>query len=160
MRKDLYTNGSVDLPKINKKRSFFDLTHSSHIDMNPGILYPIDQVIEIVPGDTFDYSHRLNIRMSNPPKTPVMDQLVFDIYYFYVPNRIVWNNWDNFITNYSGSNYYTNFSGSYPIIQLHNLANGDTKLFYSVLDFLGYPPVNIHEQVKAKGQYQHLHRRH
>lgn len=144
MRKDLYTNGSVDLPKITKKRSFFDLSHSSHIDMNPGILYPVDQVIEIVPGDTFDYSHKLNIRMTNPPKTPVMDQLVLDLYFFFCPNRIVWTNWDNFITDFSGSNYYTNFGGSYPTIQVNQLANGNTALFYSVLDFLGWTPSNIY----------------
>ena len=37
--------------------------------------------------------------MTNPPKTPTMDQLVFDIYFFYVPNRIVWDDWDKFIAN-------------------------------------------------------------
>lgn len=76
MRKDLYTNGSVDLPTISKKRSYFDLTHSSHIDMNIGMLYPIDQFIDLVPGDTFEYGHKVHLRMTNPPKTPTMDQLV------------------------------------------------------------------------------------
>lgn len=138
MRKDLYTGGSVDIPKITKGRSFFDLSHSSHIDMNPGILYPIDQVIEIVPGDTFDYSHKLNIRMTNPPKTPTMDQLVFDIYFFYVPNRIVWEKWDNFITDH-GTSFYNQLSFTYPTIDVANTNNSSGKLFYSVLDFLGYP---------------------
>ena len=140
MRKDLYTNGSVDLPAITKKRSFFDLTHSSHIDMNVGSLYPLDQVIPIMPGDTFDYSHRLNIRMTNPPKNPTMDQLVFDIYWFYVPNRIVWDNFDNFITN-KASNYYSDFSFTYPVCDIQNPAltgSGYPKLEGSVLDYLGF----------------------
>lgn len=137
MRKDLYTNGSVDIPQINKSRSFFDLSHSSHIDMNPGFLYPIDQVIEIVPGDTFDYSHKLNIRMTNPPKNPTMDQLVFDIYFFYVPNRIVWDKWDQFITD-SGSSYYNSLSFTYPVVITASPNITPGTLFYSVLDFLGY----------------------
>lgn len=140
MRKDLYTNGSVDLPAITKKRSFFDLTHSSHIDMNVGSLYPLDQVIPIMPGDTFDYSHRLNIRMTNPPKNPTMDQLVFDIYWFYVPNRIVWDNFDNFITN-KASNYYSDFSFTYPVCDIQNpnlSGSAYPKLEGSVLDYLGF----------------------
>lgn len=139
MRKDLYTNGSVDLPNISKKRSFFDLSHSSHIDMNVGSLYPIDQVIPIIPGDTFDYTHRLNIRMTNPPKTPTMDQLVLDIYFFYVPNRIVWDSFDNFITN-KASNYYADFSFTYPVVDICNALLGANycDLEGSVLDYLGF----------------------
>lgn len=140
MRKDLYTNGSVDLPKINKGRSFFDLSHSSHTAMNSGFLYPIDQIIEVLPGDTFDYSHKLNIRMSNPPKTPTMDQLVFDIYYFYVPNRIVWSDFDKFITGYD-SNFYSPTTPTMPFIDIVNPnASSSTyaSLYGSLLDYQGY----------------------
>ena len=139
MRKDLYTNGSVDIPKISRKRSFFDLSHSSHIDMNVGILYPVDQVIMIMPGDTFDYSHRLNIRMTNPPKTPTMDQLVLDLYYFYVPNRIVWDHWDQFITNNSG-NFYVNANYTIPTLDVQGASTSTyfNSLSCSLLDYLGY----------------------
>lgn len=142
MRKDLYTNGSVDLPKITKGRSFFDLSHSSHVDMNIGILYPIDQVIEIVPGDTFDYSHRLSLRMPNPPKTPTSDQLVLDIYWFYTPLRILWKNFDKFITG-SGDQNYVAVNPVMPTIDLQNpnIASSNTilkDLRFSVLDYLGY----------------------
>lgn len=145
MRKDLYTNGSVDLPKINKQRSFFDLTHSSHIDMCSGILYPIDQVIEICPGDTFDYSHALNIRMTNPPKTPTSDTLVFDLYWFYVPHRIVWKNFDKFITN-QGPSFYVDANYSYPVMDLQNPNLSGTSypaLNNSALDYLGYGLLNL-----------------
>lgn len=143
MRKDLYTSGSVDLPKISKGRSYFDLSHSSHIDMNIGMLYPIDQVIQIVPGDTFDYKHRLNIRMTNPPKTPTMDQLVFDIYFFYVPHRIVWDNFDKFITNYS-DDFYSGNNLTVPTIPLTGASNTVlTDLNHSIFDYLGYNAAGV-----------------
>ena len=140
MRKDLYTNGSVDLPTISKRRSYFDLTHSSHIDMNIGMLYPIDQFIDLVPGDTFEYGHKAHLRMTNPPKTPTMDQLVFDIYFFYVPNRIVWDDWDKFIANDSGNDFYTGYSGTEPVVDLAGKAPSSSyaKLDHSVLDYLGF----------------------
>lgn len=145
MRKDFYTNGSIDIPKISKKRSFFDLSHSSHLDMVPGNLYPIDQVIDVLPGDTFDYSHRLNIRMTNPPKVPTMDLLVLDLYWFYVPNRIVMHNWDELITN-SGSSFYVDSVVEVPYYEYVSSSNGaayqDIKDF-SVFDYLGYSPVSL-----------------
>lgn len=140
MRKDLYTNGSVDLPTISKKRSYFDLTHSSHIDMNIGMLYPIDQFIDLVPGDTFEYAHKAHLRMTNPPKTPTMDQLVFDIYFFYVPNRIVWDDWDKFISNNSGNDFYTGYTNTEPVVDLAGKTPSSSyaKLDHSVLDYLGF----------------------
>lgn len=147
MRSDLYTNGSVDLPKIKKGRSFFDLTHSNSCDMNVGVLYPIDQAIQVVPGDTFDYSHRLNIRMTNPPKTPTFGTLAFDIYWFYTPNRILWRNWDRFITgNYNQG--YNVVTPSMPVVDIQNSslssANNILKdLHFSVLDYLGFGNLSI-----------------
>ena len=52
MSKDIYYGGKVDLPSIQKKRSYFDFTHSSHLDMNAGLLYPLDKPIEVIPGDS------------------------------------------------------------------------------------------------------------
>ena len=142
MRKDLYTNGSVDIPRISKKRSFFDLSHSNHLDMNAGVLYPID-CFPIMPGDSMEYGHRLNIRMTNPPKTPTMDQLVLDLYYFYSPNRIVWEHWDQFITNNSG-NYYVNANYTIPILDVQGASTSTyfNDLHCSVLDYLGYGGLN------------------
>lgn len=145
MRKDLYTNGSVDIPKISKGRSFFDLSHSSHITMNSSFLYPIDSVIQVVPGDTFDYSHKLNLRMTNPPKTPTMDLLCLDLFYFYVPHRIVWDDFDKFITGYD-SNFYNPTTPVFPTIDIVNPSLSTTyyaSLFGSVLDYQGYGGINF-----------------
>ena len=93
-------------PTISKKRSYIPfMKHKSQIDLNLGLLYPLDRAWEVLPGDTFKVRHSLSLRMTNPPKVPVMDQLVFDIFYFYVPLRIIWNEFDSFITGDVGTDW-------------------------------------------------------
>lgn len=141
MSKDIYSTYKADLPDITKKRSYFNLNHSHHMDMVPGSLYPMDQVMDVVPTDTFIVGHKLQIRMTNPPKTPTMDQLVLDIYFFGVQNRLVWDNWNKFITNYD-PNFYSPTQPTYPIIDIVNpnagTGNGYAALDCSVLDYLTY----------------------
>lgn len=48
---------------------------------------------EILPGDTFKMSTSALVRMITP-LTPVMDDAFLDVYYFYVPNRIIWSHWE------------------------------------------------------------------
>lgn len=148
MRKDKYFGNTFDLPKISKQRSFFDLTHSSHLSMNAGLLVPLDQPWEIVPGDTWDVSHRIQVRMPNPPKTPTMDQLVFDIFYFYVPNRIVWKNWDSFITGDTGNDYSELSDLSVPQITFTNDEETVYDLSFSLVDYLGVNILKIPEVSK------------
>lgn len=123
----------TDNPKINKRRSYIpNLSHKSQIDFNPGFLVPLDRPWEILPGDTWKVKHSLKIRMTNPPKVPVMDQLVFDIYYFYVPFRIVWTNFDKFITGDTGTDWEKISDLVVPKLQIESpFVSGD------LLDFLG-----------------------
>ena len=50
----------------------------------------------MLPGDTFDVQTKLFARMSTP-LYPVMDNAVIDYYYFFVPNRLVWSHWAEFL---------------------------------------------------------------
>lgn len=123
----------TDNPKINKRRSYIpNLSHKSQIDFNPGFLVPLDRPWEILPGDTWKVKHSLKIRMTNPPKVPVMDQLVLDIYYFYVPFRIVWSNFDKFITGDTGTDWEKISDLTIPKLEIEGpFVTGD------LLDFLG-----------------------
>lgn len=123
----------TDNPKINKRRSYIpNLSHKSQIDFNPGFLVPLDRPWEILPGDTWKVKHSLKIRMTNPPKVPVMDQLVLDLYYFYVPFRIVWTNFDKFITGDTGTDWEKISDLTVPLLEIEGpFVSGD------LLDFLG-----------------------
>lgn len=76
---------------LDMSRSTFDRSHSVKTSFNAGLLVPF-YVDEVLPGDTFDVRSSKVVRMPSLV-TPVMDNLFLDTYYFFVPNRIVWNHW-------------------------------------------------------------------
>ena len=81
-------------PKI--KRTPFDLSHERKLSMGMGTLTPV-LVQEVVPGDTFNINTQSMIRFS-PLVAPTMHRINSYIHYFYVPNRIIWKGWEDFIT--------------------------------------------------------------
>jgi len=62
--------------------------------MDAGLLIPFF-VDEVLPGDTFNLKEHLFGRLSTPLK-PVMDNIYLDTFHFFVPNRLLWNNWQKF----------------------------------------------------------------
>ena len=87
-------NRFAENPIINITRSRFNRNHSVKTTLNAGVLIPIDTT-EVLPGDTIKTKLHSVIRMSTPIK-PVMDNCFADIYHFFVPNRIIWENWEEF----------------------------------------------------------------
>lgn len=85
---------NVPRPKI--QRATFDLSRSRKLSMNIGQLIPV-LCEEVVPGDKFDISTESMIRFA-PMIAPVMHRMNAYIHYFYVPNRLLWEQWEEFIT--------------------------------------------------------------
>lgn len=69
-------------------RNFFDLSHDVKMSCNMGNLYPI-MVQETVPGDHFTIGNDVLVRMA-PMVAPVMHELNYFVHYWFVPNRILW----------------------------------------------------------------------
>ncbi len=82
-------------PEVETQRSSFDLSFDHKTTFNTGELVPI-YVQEILPGDTFSLDTNFIVRMQTPIK-PVMDNAYIDIYYFFVPNRLTWDRWEEFM---------------------------------------------------------------
>lgn len=78
-------------PDVNISRSRFSIPFSHKTTMNAGKLVPF-YLAEVLPGDSLTMDTTTLVRMSTPI-FPVMDNAYIDTYYFYVPNRIVWNHW-------------------------------------------------------------------
>ena len=127
-----------DNASISKKRSYIPfMKHKSQIDFNMGLLVPLTKPIEVLPGDTFKFKHALSLRMTNPPKVPVMDQLVFDIFFYYSPLRILWDKFDEFITGDVGTDWTDVSELQIPKL---DFTVGHTKYEAgSLFDFLGAP---------------------
>lgn len=78
------------------KRSKHSLSNYKLLSGNMGQLIPIG-LQEVLPGDTFQHSTSLLLRCS-PLLAPVMHPVDVRIHHFFVPNRIMWNGWEDFIT--------------------------------------------------------------
>lgn len=74
----------------------FDLSHDRKMSLKMGRLVPI-HCMEIVPGDNIRMSTSQLGRMA-PMVAPVMHNVTIFTHFFFVPNRILWPNWENFIT--------------------------------------------------------------
>lgn len=85
---------STNPTNIDISRSKFVRSSSVKTSFNEGELIPF-YVDEVLPGDTFSVDDSKVIRMSTL-LTPIMDNLYLDTYYFFVPNRLVWEHWKQF----------------------------------------------------------------
>lgn len=79
------------LPRVNISRSKFNRDSTVKTSFNVGDLIPF-YIDEVLPGDTFQVKTNLVARMQPLVSAP-MDNLYLDTYYFFVPNRLVWNHW-------------------------------------------------------------------
>ena len=86
-----------DVMYNNVPRNSFDLSHDRKFSAKLGRLYPC-LVQEVVPGDSFSVQSEQLIRMA-PLVSPVMHRVTATTHYFFVPNRLLWEGWEDFITN-------------------------------------------------------------
>ena len=82
------------IPQTFISRSRFKRDQDVKFTFDAGKLIPF-YVDEVLPGDTFSVDTIGLVRMTTPI-FPVMDNAYLDVYYFFVPNRIVWENWKEF----------------------------------------------------------------
>lgn len=86
----------AELPSVGIGRSKFDRSHTRWGTMNAGKLYPIYVDTTIMPGDTVKMRTSELVRMMTPA-TPVMDDCFMDTYFFFVPYRLVWDDFKKFM---------------------------------------------------------------
>lgn len=82
------------VPEANIQRSVFDRSHGLKTTFNASELVPV-YVDEALPGDTFRMSMTAFARIATPIK-PLMDNLILESFFFAVPNRLLWDNWEKF----------------------------------------------------------------
>lgn len=119
------------------KRTKHSLSHYKLATLDMGKLVPV-AVVEVLPGDTVQMASSALIRVS-PLMAPVMHPVSVRIHHWYVPNRIIWDGWEDFITG--GPDGIGGDSGAYPTIQ----ANGIAK---DLGDYFGLP-VGVSKAVSA-----------
>lgn len=83
-----------DAPAMYMGRTKFDRSHVYKTTFDSGKLIPVF-VDEVLPGDTSRLSVKYFSRLATPIK-PIMDNIYLDWFFFFVPNRLVWEHWQNF----------------------------------------------------------------
>lgn len=83
-----------DAPAMYMRRTKFDRSHVYKTTFDAGKLIPVF-VDEVLPGDTTRMSVNYFARLATPIK-PIMDNIYLDWFFFFVPNRLVWEHWQNF----------------------------------------------------------------
>lgn len=82
-------------PQVGVSRSRFQRNSDNKTTFNTGELIPI-YLDEVLPGDTHEIDMACVMRMATPI-FPVMDNAFCDFYFFYVPNRLLWEHWKEFM---------------------------------------------------------------
>lgn len=124
------------------KRNFLDLSHDRKFSFQIGQLVPI-MCQEVLPGDKFNVRNEQLLRFA-PMLAPIMHRIDVYTHYFFVPNRILWSNWEEFITGNQGEAP----APAFPYVNLVNSINGLPLVKEgSIGDYLGLPstPISVGE---------------
>jgi len=119
------------VPKAEIPRSAFNIQKAVKTTFNAGRLIPI-YCDEVLPGDTFNLKMTAFVRLATP-LFPLMDNLTLQTFFFFVPNRLIWDHWVNFM----GERASLTDTTAYTIPQMTSPAGGyDVN---SVYDYFGLP---------------------
>lgn len=132
------------IPRADIPRASFDRQFTHKTTFDAGQLIPV-YVDEVLPGDTFKLRMTAFARLSTP-LFPIMDNMKLSSFFFFVPNRLVWNNWVRFM----GEQDNPADSISYVIPTLTSSASG--YAVNSIFDYMGLPTVG---QVQAAATVTH-----
>ena len=90
-----YQHSFAQVPSVKTPRSAFNRSHGVKTTFDSGYLIPIF-ADEALPGDTMSMSVSTFARMATPLH-PVMDNMYLDLFFFAVPIRLIWNNFQKFM---------------------------------------------------------------
>ena len=126
----IFNQVSVKAPSYNT----FDLSHDRKFSSTIGELTPI-LVTECVPGDKFNITSSSMLRFA-PMVAPIMHKASVYTHFFFVPNRILWNNWEDFISG--GEDGYANPTFPYTTsLSSYQIKSG------MLADYMGIPNGDI-----------------
>lgn len=122
-----------DAPAMYMRRTKFDRSHVYKTTFNSGKLIPVF-VDEVLPGDTTRMSVNYFARLATPIK-PIMDNIYLDWFFFFVPNRLVWEHWQNFCFEQEDPDDSTD----YVIPTVTAAGNSENGYVGSLWDYFGLP---------------------
>jgi hypothetical protein len=135
----------LNVPKMHTSRTRFNRDQTILTTFDSGKLIPFF-VDEVLPGDTFQIDTSAIIRMTTP-KYPVMDDAYIDFYYFYCPNRILWDDFKQFMGEVEDKPWMPTKTYKVPQIKIPGSASNPLPYERTLLDYMGIP-------TKIKGNFK------
>lgn len=135
----MYRNPSVDVhqfamvPRADIPRSRFRIQSGHKTSFDSGYLVPIYED-EVLPGDSFSMNMTAFCRLATPI-FPFMDNLYLDTFWVFVPNRLVWDNWQRFMGEQTNPGDSIDYTIPECVSQVGGYAVG------SLQDYFGLPTV-------------------
>lgn len=127
------------VPGVGVPRSVFNRSHFYKTALSAGYLVPI-YADEVLPGDSFNLRVTTFARLQ-PTIHPFMDNLYADVFFFFVPNRLIWTNWERFNGAQDDPGDSTDFLVPTIPMPVGGPASG------SLSDYLGIPPGAVSKSV-------------
>ena len=128
------------VPETHVSRTRFNRDQNILTTFDSGKLIPF-YVDEVLPGDTFNVDTAAIIRMTTP-KYPVFDDAYIDFYYFFCPNRILWDNFKRFMGEADDAPWMPTKTYKVPVIKILGNPNDEADKgpkTQSILDYMGVP---------------------
>lgn len=133
MNRNTNSHFATNPTSLDMARSRFARNQSVKLTMNTGDIIPF-YVDEVLPGDTMSVDTAKLVRMQTL-LTPVMDNIYLDTYYFFVPNRIVWEHWKEFMGENNDSAWLP--TNAYSVPQISAPTGGWNV--GTIADYMGIP---------------------
>lgn len=134
MNRNVESHFALNPTNIDISRSRFDRSSSVKLSFNTGDVIPF-YVDEVLPGDTFNVRTSKVVRMQTLI-TPLMDNMYLDTYFFFVPNRLVWEHWKQFNGENTESAWLP--ATEYQIPQITSPASSGWSVG-TIADYMGIP---------------------
>lgn len=131
-RKSYMSHKFSEVPRAEIQRSRFDRSHGYKTTFDSGYLVPV-YVDEMLPGDSFRLNMSFLSRLATPI-VPIMDNIYLTSFFFFVPNRLLWKNWERFM----GDQPYPGASTDFLVPQQTAPAEGGWPVG-SFEDYIGLP---------------------
>jgi len=124
-------NRFSEVPRAEIPRSSFDRSHAYKTTFDASYLIPVF-LDEVLPGDTFTVRMTAFARLATPI-FPIMDNMRLSSFFFFVPNRLIWDNWEKF------NGEQTNPGDSTDFTMPQQTAPGGGYAEGSLADYFGIP---------------------
>lgn len=125
----IFNSVAVRKPAYN----LFDLSHDKKLSCRQGELVPIF-IQDVLPGDKFQVESETLVRLA-PMIAPVMHRMNVWVHFFFVPNRLVWDEWQDFITGGTDGT----LQPVAPRMELNNVTKVQLGGLTSLGDYMGVP---------------------